>query len=147
MRVYTATLLERPDLVNHRRIVLHIRERSDEMTRKELEGTFYVTAEIELWKDELSRIKANDNDMLDIIAIETLIREKINNLNKLKLQIDKFIMSIDDIQIRMIVQLRCVRLMTWNEIANKVGGRNTEYTVKKRYYRFLEKCPKGLTKN
>lgn len=146
MRAYTLTLWERQDLASRLRIVLHIRERSEEMTRKELEGAFYVTTEIGLWKAELNRIKANDNDMLDIIAIETLIREKIRSLHRLKLQIDKFIMSIEDSQTRMIVQMRCVRRMTWNEIADKVGGRNTEYTVKARYYRFLKTCPECLVK-
>lgn len=146
MRAYTVALWERQDLVSRLQIVPHIKERRGKMTRKELEGAFYVTAEIGLWKAELNRIKANDNDMLDIIAIETLIREKINNLHKLKLQIDKFIMSIEDSQTRMIVQMRCVRLMTWNEIADKVGGRNTEYTVKARYYRFLKSCLKCPTK-
>ncbi len=115
------------------------------MTRKELESIFYITAEIDLWETELNNVKGS-KDWRDAPYVEQKIREKTEELKRLKSEIDLFILSIPDSLTRMIVHMRAVQLLTWNEIATKVGGPNNEGTVKKRYYRFLEKCPQCLEK-
>ena len=115
------------------------------MTRKELESIFYITAEIELWKTELNNIKGSC-DWRDAPYIEQKIREKTEELKRLRSEIDLFILSIPDSQTRMIVHMRCVQLLMWKEIADKIGGPNTEDTVKKRYFRFLKTCPQCLVK-
>ena len=111
------------------------------MTRKELESVFYITAEIDLWETELNNIKDSPKDWRNATYIEQKIREKTDELKRLKSEIDLFILSIPDSLTRMIVHMRAVQLLTWNEIATKVGGPNTENTVKKMYSRFLKKCP------
>ena len=54
-------------------------------------------------------------------------------------EIEKFLSSISDSFVRRIVMLRVVDRLTWNEVADKIGGGNTENSVKKIYQRCLSK--------
>lgn len=66
--------------------------------------------------------------MLSILELDAL-----NQVN----QIERFISDIKDSHIRRIVRLRVVDGMSWNEVADNVGGGNTEDSVKKVYYRYV----------
>ena len=46
--------------------------------------------------------------------------------------------TIPDIQTRLIFRLRFLRCMTWDEVADTIGGRNTVSGVKKTCYRYLD---------
>ena len=59
----------------------------------------------------------------------------------------------DDYRMRTIMLYRFVHLCSWEEVAIKVGGNNTEDSVKKACYRFIKKsqkskscpeCPAGM---
>ena len=63
---------------------------------------------------------------------EIMVKGQIN-------EIEKFLSSISDSFVRRIVMLRVVEQLTWNEVADKVGGGNTENSVKKIYQRCLKK--------
>ena len=52
-------------------------------------------------------------------------------------EVEEFIASISDSRIRRIVNLRVIDGLSWNEVARKIGG-NTEDSVKKAFYRFME---------
>ena len=52
-------------------------------------------------------------------------------------EVEEFIASIKDSHIRRIVNLRVIDGLSWNEVARKIGG-NTEDSVKKAFYRFME---------
>ena len=67
-------------------------------------------------------------NMLSILELDAL-----NQVN----QIERFIGSIKDSHTRRIVRLRVVDGMSWNEVADNVGGGNTEDSVKKTYYRYV----------
>ena len=60
--------------------------------------------------------------------------ELLETLNR----VEEFIASISDSHIRRIVNLRVIDGLSWNEVARKIGG-NTEDSVKKAFYRFMEK--------
>ena len=75
-----------------------------------------------------------------IADTERKIKNKLLELELARSEIIRYIMDIDDCQTRLIFKLRCLDHMTWNEVADKVGGMNSEYSVKKRFYRYLEKC-------
>ena len=66
-----------------------------------------------------------------LCELETEILETIN-------KIEAFISEIDDSHMRRIVHLRFVEGLSWSEVARRIGG-NTEDSVKKTFYRFLEK--------
>ena len=54
-------------------------------------------------------------------------------------QVEEFISSVDDSMMRRIINLRFIEKMSWGKIANKIGGGNTEDSIKKAFYRFMEK--------
>lgn len=54
-------------------------------------------------------------------------------------QVEEFITSIEDSRMRRIVTLRFVDNLSWGRVADRIGGGNTEDSVKKSFYRFMEK--------
>ena len=66
-------------------------------------------------------------------TLSELEMELLETLN----DVEKFIASISDSHIRRIVNLRVIDGLSWNEVARKIGG-NTEDSVKKAFYRFME---------
>lgn len=69
-------------------------------------------------------------ERLDKLEIELL--ETIN-------QVEEYISGIEDSHIRRIVNLRVVEGLPWLTIAKRIGGQNTEDSVKKAYYRYIDK--------
>ena len=67
-------------------------------------------------------------------TLSELEMELLETLN----EVEEFIASISDSHIRRIVNLRVIDGLPWNEVARKIGG-NTEDSVKKAFYRFMEK--------
>lgn len=53
-------------------------------------------------------------------------------------QIDNYLLSIDDSHVRRIISLRIIDGLSWNQVAQKMGGGNTEDCVKKTYYRYIK---------
>ncbi len=72
--------------------------------------------------------------------IKRKIEEKLLELEKAKNEVTGYILGIDDCQTRLIFKLRCLNLLSWNAVADQVGGMNSEDSVKKRFYRYLERC-------
>ena len=66
-------------------------------------------------------------------TLSELEMELLETLN----EVEEFIASISDSHIRRIVNLRVVDGLSWSEVARKIGG-NTEDSVKKAFYRFME---------
>lgn len=56
-----------------------------------------------------------------------------------KQKLEKYISTINDDQTRMIFRLRFIRCMTWLQVAEAIGGRNTATNVKLICYRYLKK--------
>lgn len=54
-------------------------------------------------------------------------------------EVEAFIASIDDSRMRRIINLRFLENKTWNQVADYIGGGNTEDSVRKSFTRFLEK--------
>lgn len=54
-------------------------------------------------------------------------------------EVEKFISEIDDSRMRRIINYRFIERLSWNRIADMMGGGNTEDSVKKAYQRFMEK--------
>lgn len=60
--------------------------------------------------------------------------ELLEMLNK----IEEFIHSVEDSHIRRIINLRVIEQLSWNKVADRMGGNNTEDSVRKAFDRFLE---------
>lgn len=67
-------------------------------------------------------------NMLSVLELDSL-----NQVN----QIERFIVGIKDSHTRRIVRLRVLDGLSWNEVADAIGGGNTEDSVKKVYYRYI----------
>ena len=77
-----------------------------------------------------------------IIEIEERIRKEQEDYIKERMEIENFIRSVEDYQIRLILSYRFVDLLTWNQTARMIGGNNTEDSVRKMCYRYLKKSEK-----
>ena len=66
-------------------------------------------------------------------VLELLELDSLSQVNA----VEKFINGIKDAHIRRIVTLRIVDGLSWNEVADKIGG-NTEGSVKMSYQRYME---------
>lgn len=76
-----------------------------------------------------------------VIEIEDL-EGRINALEleceRERKKLEKYIGTIKDDQTRIIFRLRFIHCMTWLEVADTIGGRNTEKGVKNVCYRYLK---------
>lgn len=81
-----------------------------------------------------------------ILDLEKKIEQEKAVFEREKAETEIFLRCIEDTQIRLIFLLRFVDLKSWNEVADAVGGNNTDNSVKKLCYRHLKKsasetCP------
>ena len=67
-------------------------------------------------------------------TLTSLEMELLEMLNS----VEEFIAGIDDSRMRRIITLRFIDNLSWNEVARSIGG-NTEDSIKKSFYRFMEK--------
>ena len=67
-------------------------------------------------------------------TLASLEMELLGTLN----QVEEFIASVDDSRMRRIITLRFIENLSWNKVADRIGGGNTEDSVKKAFYRFME---------
>jgi len=89
------------------------------------------------------------NDRIGDLAVEIAdLRRQIVmlqlELDRERTKLNQFISSIDNDLTRTVFRLRFLRCLTWKEVATVIGGGNTEQTVKKICYRFLntmKTCP------
>lgn len=67
------------------------------------------------------------------------IEDKYTELLELQNDVEEYIESIEDSRMRRIIRMRFIDKLTWNQVAHRVGGGNTEDSVKKAFYRFIDK--------
>lgn len=67
-----------------------------------------------------------------LVNLELELTETLN-------QVEEFIAGVEDSRIRRIITLRFIENLSWNKVADRIGGGNTEDSVKKSFYRFTEK--------
>lgn len=131
------------------------------MTLKELSQLYYLDREIELDRERLAELRADllcprspDYDgmprnpnpenalercVAEIVDLEDVIRAKIEQRIYERSRLERYISDIPDSLTRQIFTLRFVDGLKWEEVADKVGGHNTGYSVKKICYRFIAK--------
>lgn len=68
-------------------------------------------------------------------TLSSLEMELLETLN----QVEEFIAGVDDSRIRRIITLRFIDNLSWNKVADRIGGNNTEDSVRKAFTRFMEK--------
>ena len=90
------------------------------------------TEEYQKKRTELLSKKLMLNQRKSILEIlEFEITEKISD-------VEEFISSIDDSRMRRIINLKFIENLTWLQVANRIGGGNTESSIKMSFHRFME---------
>lgn len=123
----------------------------------ELSQIYYINKEIALIQKELNELKeknfykksiftdlpkGNDTTISEsqryVEAMEEL-EQKLNfslaELQEKRLAAEEFLQTIENAEDRLIIRLRIVNNMKWQEIANEVGLERT--TVSKKFYKFF----------
>lgn len=125
-------------------------------TEKELNQLHYINKEIEVLKKQLDELKSRSlikgqeitgmphkpgtSDRTADIAvaireIEELYEIKLKELYVVRRRIERYINTIEDSELRLIVRLRCINNMRWEDIAQEVGYERT--TVSKKYRQYI----------
>ena len=68
-------------------------------------------------------------------TLSELEMELLETLN----EVEKFIASVKDSHMRRIISLRVVDGLSWNKVADCIGGGNTEDSIRMSFNRFMEK--------
>lgn len=130
------------------------------MTRQNFEQVYWLKKELKMWQKKLTDLQAdialspkvldgmpfqNTNETSDPTAmkaikleeIEKVISGKIAEIQLAVAEIDAYIVTIDDSLLRQIIEYRCCKLLTWDEIAGQMGGNMTPENARQIYHRFL----------
>ena len=132
------------------------------MTRRDLEKVYYLKRELKMWERRYDELIADISQ--DTVAPDGMPYSRTNKVtspteskaiqiadhvelirnHKKKIQIairevETFISQIQDPFIRQIVELRCIELKSWNDVADRIGQSATPESVRKAYCRFIEK--------
>lgn len=127
------------------------------MTIQELSQLFWLKREIEREYERLTQLEEaatattpqwSGLPAAGLVADKTAIAAQIADARtviKAKLELavveynrlNRYIASIDDSLIRQIIALRFVDGLSWRQVAFRIGGGNTEDSVKKACYRYI----------
>ena len=127
------------------------------MTKKELGQLFYLEKEIEFLEKQLREIESktvisssvvsgeNKNNITDKVGeiaakladYRTLICITLEKLCHQRNMIEKYIETLDDSQLRLILRLRYIKFYKWSKIARIIGA-NNESTPRMIVERFFE---------
>lgn len=132
------------------------------MTLKELSQLYYLNREIERDKKRLDELKAQsrsisgskltgmprggniagssiDRYIAEIVDLEAIISAKITQCLHERNRLERYIADIPDSLTRQVFTLRFINGLPWLQVAYSIGGYNTEDSVKKICYRYVEK--------
>lgn len=91
-------------------------------------------------------IKEYEKRKTDLLSKKLLLNNRKSTLELLEFdllektnEVEEFIASIDDSRMRRIINLRFIESLSWNKVADRVGGGNTEDSVRMAFNRFMEK--------
>ena len=137
------------------------------MDKKTLYRLFYLPKQIEqkqreierIW-DKLTAMSPNLSGMphgggvhdkvgegvVELVAKKEELEAQKRGFEQEEKQINDWIDSVEDLQINLILCLRFREKRSWNEVADEMGGINTEDSCRKMIDRFLEKGDKALEK-
>lgn len=126
------------------------------MTVEELSQIYYVNKEIKSLQRELAELKQKNfykpniiTDMPrggeakeqnleyvnDILMIEDLINYSLRKLQYERKRVEEFLGTIEDAELRLIMRLRVVNNMKWEDIGREIGMERT--TVSKKFYKYF----------
>lgn len=131
------------------------------MTVKELSQLYHLNRKIELDKERLAELEAQaaaiggggldgmprtpgyankvERLVAEIVDTKGIIAAKQTECIFERNRLERYIADIPDALTQNIFALRFVNGLTWFQVAQAIGGNNTEDSVKKTCYRYLDK--------
>lgn len=128
------------------------------MTKKELSQLYYLNREILQDKQRLQELEnRKNNPAANVVGLlrsldgdGTAVAAEISDIKaaiKAKIQlsvveynrITRYVASVNDVLIRQIIMLRYINGLTWRDVAQHIGGGNTEKNVQMALNRYFEK--------
>ncbi|PRR84543.1 sigma-70 family RNA polymerase sigma factor [Clostridium vincentii] len=130
------------------------------MTKQELSQLYYLNREIEQLKNRIAELEciatstssvitgmphaSGVSDKVGKYAAEIADLKELLDLNLKKCfyelnRLNRFIESIEDSQLRMILSLRHINGLGWHQVAASIGGGNSDKSVQMMESRFLKK--------
>lgn len=129
------------------------------MTRKDLSRIYYLDRELKMWQRELAELEGKlgvgssylsgmrsaqgrpssptERQRMALADCKTQIELIVLQIKETTKEVYSFIASVDDSLMRQIINYRCVKLMNWNQIATKLGGKNSAENLCNMYSRFI----------
>lgn len=132
------------------------------MTKAELSQLYYLNREIEAEQRRIAELEAKATNIsakvtgmpggagisdktaiaAEIADCRAIVQAKVEQSIHEYSRLCRYIAGIDDSFMRQIISLRFINGLTWNQVAQRIGGGNTEEGVKKACYRYIRKsCP------
>ena len=134
------------------------------MTRKKLEQVYHLNKELKMWQRRLAELQADialspkvldgmpysqtnnvgsptEEKAIRLADLAKVIEGKISEIQLALMEIEIFISSIDDSLTRQIVEYRCCKLKSWQEVADKLGNGYTAESTRQIYHRFIKELP------
>ena len=130
------------------------------MTLKEASEIFYINIEIKKLRDELRDIEESrafykpiilsdmprggakeyegpsDKYLDERFRIEQILNYTLRRLETKRREFEEFLRSVDDVEIRLILRLRCVNNLSWAEIGEE--AHMDRRTASRKFYRFFK---------
>lgn len=111
------------------------------MNKTELKQIYYLNREVRMWQRELERLECNSlarkrKPGSGEQDIKKIVEGKLKEIEVRRAKIMEYINGIDDSYVRQIVYYRNVALMSWEQIADELGGSGESH--RKAYERFVK---------
>lgn len=123
------------ELLQYTNICFCIRKYKEELKQLEIKTSGASAANI----TGMPRSGKVTNTVEAAMLKKETLEERIAKLNTAKDNIEAFIDSIDDPFIRLLAEFRYLKGQSWNTVAIKAGGNNTESGVRMVVKRYIDK--------
>lgn len=130
------------------------------MTKDELKQIHHLNNEIRMWQKELETLQCKSlalgqqltgmpggsrgiSDKVGELAcnirdMEVVIQGKLTEIQLQRKKIVEYINTVPDSMMRQIIYYRNVSCLSWKQISIKMGGQNSEESIRKMYDRFIK---------
>lgn len=136
------------------------------MTRHDLEQIYYLKKELKIWQERLKELEADiappvkqitgmpfantnekhsptEDKAIRLSEHKDIVKAKEKEVKRAIYKAEKFILTLEDSQMRIILELRCIGFWSWQRIADYMGEGYSSEGVRQTYSRFMKGLKNG----